>query len=97
MYIKKKVNCEEILTVKHNRLKFYIELLNQINSRFVSKGKVSKFLPIIILWKVLSKEVLPILSSLVSKFSNLIDCIYYFLVEHDNTVFRQTLLLRKSQ
>ena len=73
MYIENKLNSEEIFEVKHNILKFYIELLNQINSRFDIKREEIKLLQIITPSKVLSKEDLPILY-LVSKFSNLIDC-----------------------
>ena len=34
MCTENELNSEEIFEVKHNILKFYIELLNQINSRF---------------------------------------------------------------
>ena len=62
VYIENKLNSEEILKVKHNILKFYIELLNQINSRFDFKRENIKLLQIIIPSKVLFKEDLPILS-----------------------------------
>ena len=40
-------NSEEIFEVKHNILKFYIKLLNEINSRFDFKREDIKLLQII--------------------------------------------------
>ena len=52
MYIENKLNSEEIFDI----LKFYIELLNKINSRFDFKREVIKLLQIFTPSKVLSKE-----------------------------------------
>ena len=47
MFIENKLNFEEIFEIEQNILKFYIELLNQINCRFDFKREDIKLLQII--------------------------------------------------
>ena len=63
----------EILEVETDILRFYIQFLDQINSRFDFKSEEIKLLQIITPAKVLSKEDLPILPPML-KYPNLVVC-----------------------
>lgn len=89
IFMKSNVNASEILEVKTDILRFYIEFLDQINSRFDFKREEIKLLQIITPAKVLSKEDLPILP-LMLKYPNLVDC-------DPDLITTQWNLLRLSQ
>lgn len=73
IYSKSNLSFSELIEVKSHILNFYVELLDQIKSRFDFEREEIKLLNIITPEKILSSEDLPILP-LIQQFSDLVDC-----------------------